>query len=264
MPEITTDDGVLLHYEAEGRDDGPPLLFSHALGADLSLWDGQAHEAAGQGFRVIRFDQRGHGQSGSPRADASIERLGKDVLNLLDGLQIQQTAYCGMSMGGMVGVWLAMHHPRRFSRLALCSIAVWTAPRETWDARIKAVSDGGMQAVAESVVERWLTPEFRTSHPEETERIRAMLLANDPLGYTAGCAAVRDIDLRDRLGLIESPVLVVIGSHDAATPPERGQYVVERVPGAQKAVLDAAHLSNIEKPEEFNRIVLPFLARDRR
>lgn len=264
MPHITTDDGVSIHYEIEGRDDGPPLLFSHPLGANLSLWDNQAQEAAGLGFRVIRFDHRGHGGSDAPEGDYKLERLGKDVLDLLDALGVQQTAYCGLSMGGMVGIWLAMHHPRRFSRLALCSIAVFTPPREMWDERIKAVSEGGTAAVAESVLERWLTQDFRENRPEEVERVRAMILGTDPVGYAGGCAAVRDIDLRDRLGLIESPVLVVSGAQDAVTPPERGQYVVERVPGAQKAVLDTAHLSSVENPEEFNRIVLGFLAGERR
>ena len=264
MPEITTDDGVRMHYQSEGREDGLPLVFAHALGANLSLWDKQAQEAAGLGFRVLRFDQRGHGRSATPGADGSIERLGKDVLALLDGLGIQQTAYCGISMGGMVGVWLGMHHPRRFSRLALCHIAVWTPPRESWEARIKAVREGGMEAIADSILERWFTPQFRESRPDEVQHVRAVLLANDPAGYAAACAAVRDIDLRDRLGLIESPVLVVVGARDQATTPERGQYVVERIPGAQKVVLDTAHLSNVEDPEGFNRVVLPFLAGDRK
>lgn len=263
MPEMNTSDGVRLHYEIEGREDGPPLLFSNALGTDLRLWDAQAEAAAGLGLRVVRYDQRGHGSSGAPAGDYTLERLGKDVLDLLDQLKIQQTAFCGISLGAMTGIRLAMHHPRRFSRLAFCNASVWMPPRQGWDDRIKAVGEGGMQAIADSAVERWFTQEFRASELQEVERIRAIVLGIDPGGYAGGCAAVRDMDLRDRLGLIEAPTLVVIGAHDPSTPPERGQYLVERIPGAQKVVLESAHLSNIEARDEFNRIVLGFLSGER-
>src|SRR5688572_609253 len=264
MAEVTTSDGVRIHYETEGRDDGPPLLFSNSLGTKLSMWDNQAEEAAGLGFRAIRYDQRGHGQSEAPDGDYTLERLGQDVLDLLKALKIEQAAFCGLSMGGMTGIWLAMHHPRRFSRMALCNTAVWMPPRDFWDERIRTVLGGGMDAVVDTVLGRWFTERFRESAPDEVERVRAMLLATDPMGYTGCCAAIRDMDLRDRLGLVEAPALVVIGANDPATPPERGQYIVERIPGAQKAVLDTAHLSNIEAPDEFNRTVFGFLAGERR
>ena len=264
MGEIRTGDGIAIHYEVEGREDGPPLLFSNSLGTNLHLWDAQAAEAAGLGFRVIRYDQRGHGSSEAPEGTYRLERLSQDVLDLMDGLSIERAAFCGISMGAMTGIRLAMHHPRRFTRLALCNTAVWMPPRELWDTRINDVTKGGMQAIVDSVVERWFTAAFRDSDPDEVARIRAMILATDPAGYAGCCAAIRDMDLRDRLGLIEAPTLVVIGAHDPATPPERGQYLVERIPGAQKAVLEAAHLSNVEAPDEFNRIVLGFLAGDRR
>ena len=264
MGEIRTSDGIAVHYEVEGREDGPPLLFSNSLGTDLHLWDAQASEAAGLGFRVIRYDQRGHGASEAPAGDYTLERLARDVLDLLDGIGVERTAFCGVSMGAMTGIWLAMHHPRRFTRLALCNTAVWMPPRELWDTRISDVANGGMQAVVDNVVERWFTAGFRDSDPDEVARIRAMILATDPAGYAGCCAAIRDMDLRDRLGLIEAPTLVVIGAHDPATPLERGQYLVERIPGAQKVVLEAAHLSNIEARDEFNRVVLGFLAGERR
>ena len=263
MPEMTASDGVRLHYVVDGREDGPPLLFSNALGTDLRLWDAQAEAAAGLGFRAVRYDQRGHGASEAPAGDYTMEILGEDILELLDHLQIQQTAFCGISLGAMTGIRLAMHHPRRFSRLAFCNAAVWMPPRQGWDDRIKAVHDGGMQAIVDSAVERWFTKRFRESEPQEVERIRAMVLGIDPDGYAGGCAAVRDMDLRDRLGLIEAPTIVVVGAHDPSTPPERGQYLVERIPGAQKVVLESAHLSNIEARDEFNRIVLGFLSGER-
>lgn len=264
MPQFTTTDGVSIHYEVEGRADGPPLIFSNSLGTNLSMWDVQARETAGLGFRVIRYDQRGHGGSDVPDGDYELQRLGKDVIDLLNALKIDRASYCGLSMGAMTGVWLAMNHPRRFARLALCNGAVFMPPRSLWDDRIATVGAKGTAGIVDGVIERWFTAGFRAAHKSDVERTAQMVLATDPTGYVGCCAAVRDMDLRDRLGLIESPVLVVIGAHDPATTPERGQYMVDHIPGAQKAVLDAAHLSNIEQPEEFNRIVLGFLAGNRR
>lgn len=260
MADFTTGDGVRIHYEIEGRADGPPLVFSNSLGTDLSLWDGQIAEATGLGLRVIRYDQRGHGGSEAPPGDYSVERLGKDVLELLDALGLEKASYCGISMGALTGVWLAMHHSRRLNRVAICNTAVWNPPREAWDERIAKVRKDGTGAVAEGTLERWFTPEFRDKNPEAVERVRAMILATDPVGYAGCAAAVRDADLRDMLGLVEAPVLIVVGSRDPAAPPERGQYMVEHIPGAQKLVLEAAHISNIEREAEFNRSVLGFLA----
>jgi 3-oxoadipate enol-lactonase len=259
MGEITTGDGVLIHYEVEGREDGPPLLFSNSLGTDLHLWDTQATEAAGLGFRVIRYDQRGHGASGAPQGAYKLERLAQDVLDLLEALGISRTAFCGLSMGGMTGIWLAMHHPRRFTRLALCNTAVWMPPRDFWETRIRDVTEGGMQAIVDGVVERWFTKAFRDSHSDEVARIRNIILTIDPGGYAGCCAAIRDMDLRDRLGS-SRPLPGRNRRARSRHPPERGQYIVERIPGAQKIVLEAAHLSNIEAAAEFNRTVLGFLA----
>jgi 3-oxoadipate enol-lactonase len=260
MAETPTRDDVLIHYEIEGRADGPPLIFSNSLGTDLRMWDGQAKEAAGRGFRVIRYDQRGHGKSAAPEGDYTLSRLGEDVIDLLDALEIERAAFCGLSMGGMTGMWLAKHRPRRFSLFALCNTSTRMPPVENWNARIKAVREGGMEAVVDRVLGLWFTPEFAKRAPAEVDRIRSIFLATDPGGYVGCCAAVRDMDERDRLGTIEAPVFVVIGAHDPSTTPEMGQYIVEHIPGAQKAVLDSAHLSNIERPDDFNRIVLGFLA----
>jgi 3-oxoadipate enol-lactonase len=264
MPKISTRDGTRIHYRIDGREGGPPLLFSNSLGTNLSMWDAQAAEAAGLGFRVVRYDQRGHGGSDAPAGAYTIAQLGEDALDLLDALHIEGVTFCGLSMGGMTGIWLAMHHPRRIVRAAFCNTAVWMPPRDLWDQRIESVTSGGMQTVVDGVVERWFTADFRATQSADIERVRAMILATDPAGYAGCSAAIRDMDLRDRLGLIEAPVLVLSGEHDPATPPERGQYIVDRIPGAQKAVLPTAHLSNIEAPDEFNRIVLGFIAGDGR
>jgi 3-oxoadipate enol-lactonase len=264
MAEVTTSDGTKIHYQVEGREDGAPLIFSNSLGTNLHMWDGQSGEAAAHGFRVVRYDQRGHGKSDVPAGDYTLERLGQDVLDLLDSLEIERAAFCGLSMGGMTGIWLALNHPRRFSRMAQCNTTVWFPPRELWDQRIRTVSEKGMEAVTEAVVERWFTPEFRQSAPSEVNRIRQMLLATNPAGYGGCCAAIRDMDMRTFLGTIEAPTLVVIGSRDPSTTPEQGNYIVGRIPGAQKVVLESAHLSNIERAEDFNRAVIGFLAGERR
>ena len=259
MPEVTTGDGVKIHYEVEGLEDGPPLIFSNSLGTNLHMWDGQMDTATGHGFRVVRYDPRGHGKSGSPPGEYTLERLGLDVIDLLDALEIERTAFCGLSMGGMTGIWLALHHPQRFTRMAQCNTTVWFPPRDLWDGRIRSVLQNGMESVVDAVAERWFTPGFRAANPGEASRIRAMILTTDPVGYAGCCAAIRDMDMRDFLGTIESPTLVVIGAQDAATTPERGEYIVQHIPGAQKLVLDSAHLSNVERREDFNQRVLGFL-----
>lgn len=260
MAELTTSDGISLHYEIVGPADGPPLIFSNSLGTNCSLWDHQVAAATGLGFCVIRYDQRGHGQSDAPEGKYTLERLSQDAIELFDALNITKAAFCGISLGGMTGMWLATHHPGRLSRMALCNTAAIMPPPDMWDARIKAVTDGGMEAIAESVVERWFTNRFRRIDPAEVERIRGMILATKPAGYAGCCAAIRNMDQRDALATIKTPTLVVVGDHDPATPPERGDFIAEHVAGAQKAALNAAHLSNIERRDDFNRQVLGFLA----
>jgi 3-oxoadipate enol-lactonase len=260
MPEFSTRDGAKIHYEMEGEKSGPSLLFSNSLGTNLHMWDGQVAAALELGFRVIRYDQRGHGKSEAPKGSYTLARLADDIVDLLNALKIDKTAFCGLSMGGMTGIHLAKRHPPRFSRLALCNTAAWMPPPDMWDGRIKSVTEGGMEAVVQAVVERWFTPKFRQENPDEVNRIRAQILSTPPVGYIGCCAALRDMDERDKIGLIEAPALVVIGAHDPATTPERGQYIVERIPSVQKAVLDTAHLSNVERPEDFNRVVIGFLA----
>lgn len=263
MPEITTSDGARLHYEIDGRADGKSLVLSNSLGTHLRVWDALTAEAIGLGFRVIRYDQRGHGASPAPAGDYRIERLGTDVIELLDALDIERADFCGLSLGGMTGIWLAKNHPRKVARLALCNTAVWMPPRDLWDDRIRSVRDKGMASVVEGILGRWFTPAFAAASPDSIETIREMILSIDPAGYAGCAAAIRDMDMRDMLGLIESPTLVLNGAHDAATPPDRGDYIAERIPGAQKVVLDAAHLSAIERPEEFTRSVMHFLSGER-
>jgi len=263
MVKVAMGDGVRINVETEGREDGPPLVFSNSLATNFSMWDVQAKEAVGLGFRVIRYDQRGHGASDAPDGDYTLPRLAQDVIDLLDALGIETASFCGLSMGGMTGMHLGKRHPRRFTRIALANTAAAMPGREIWDGRIKSAAENGMAAIADGTIERWFTPAFRAEHPERVAPVRAMILATDPKGYGGCCAAIRDMDERDQLGLIDAPVLVIVGASDPSTPPQRGQYVVERIPGARKAVIESAHLSNIEQPEAFNRLLFGFLTGER-
>lgn len=258
MPHIKTSDGISIHYQEDGREDGPPLVISNSLAINLHMWDGQMEEA-GRTWRVIRYDQRGHGQSEAPEGPYTLERLGRDVIDLLDGLRIRRTAYCGLSMGGMTGIWLAANEPGRFTRMALCNTSAFFPDKSVWEQRMELVRKGGMQAVKQPTVERWFTAEFRERRPDEVERIAAMIDRAEAAGYLGCCAAIRDMDLREEVKRIDLPCLVVIGRHDPATTPVMGEFIASTIPGAQSKVLDTAHLSNVEDPEGFNGTVFGFL-----
>lgn len=258
MPHVTTSDGIAIHYCEDGREDGPPLVISNSLGINLAMWDGQMAEAV-RTFRVIRYDQRGHGRSEAPEGPYIMERLGRDVIDLLDALQIRRTAFCGLSMGGMTGMWLAANEPGRFTRMVLCNTSAFFPDKSGWDQRMELVRKGGMQAVKQATVERWFTAQFRERNRQEVERIAAMIEKCDPAGYLGCCAAIRNMDLRGDVKRINLPCLVVIGRHDPATIPEHGQFIASTIPGAQSKVLDTAHLSNVEDPEGFNATVFGFI-----
>jgi 3-oxoadipate enol-lactonase len=259
MPQIETSDGIHLNYELGGPADAPPLVFSNSLGSNLAMWDGQMAQAE-RDWRVIRYDQRGHGGSDAPDGDYALARLGRDVIDLLAALDVEKAAFCGLSMGGMTGLWLAINHPDRFTRMALCNTSAFLPPAELWNERIAAVTESGMAAIDQAVMERWFTVKFRAAEPDEAERIRQMILTTEPAGYAGCCAAIRDMDQRQHLGAIALPAFVVIGAHDPATPPDHGELIAATVTDAQSITLDAAHLSNIEQPEAFNRAVFGFLA----
>ena len=259
MPQIETSDGIHLEYLISGPADAHPLVFSNSLGTNLHMWDGQMPEAE-RHWRVIRYDQRGHGGSDAPAGDYTLARLGRDVIDLLATLDIEKAAFCGLSMGGMTGLWLAINHPGNFTRMSACNTSAFLPPAELWNDRITAVLQGGMAVIDQAVMERWFTQAFREAQPKEAERVRQMILTSRPAGYAGCCAAIRDMDQRADIGAIDLPALVVIGAQDPATPPDHGELIVAAVKGAQSVTLDAAHLSNIEQPDAFNRAVFGFLA----
>jgi 3-oxoadipate enol-lactonase len=247
-----------IHYEWNGPKQAPVLLFSNSLGTTFRMWEAQVVEFS-RHFRVLRYDTRGHGESSVTPGPYSIAQLSWDVVHLLEALGLDRVHFCGLSMGGMTGMFLGVKAPERFHKIVLCSTAAKIGTPETWNARINAVREGGMKAVASSVIERWLTPGYRAAHAPETEAVLAMLESASPEGYMANCAAVRDMDWREELGAVQVPTLVIAGSHDPTTLPADGKFVAGRIPGARYAEVPGAHLSNIEARDDFNRTVLEFL-----
>jgi 3-oxoadipate enol-lactonase len=257
MPTVKLPD-VQIYYEWAGAEDKPVLVFSNSLGTNLHMWSGQVDEFK-RHFRLLRYDKRGHGQSSVPPGPYTLDQLGWDVVRLLDALQLDKVYFCGLSVGGATGMFLGANAPKRFHKIALCNTAPKFGTAEMWSARIKAVQSGGMKAVASAVIERWLTPQFRASHPKETQTVLSMLETANPKGYIATCEAVRDTDLREVLASIRVPCLVLAGTHDASATVADGHFLADKIPGAKYAELATAHLSNVEARDDFNREVLQFL-----
>ena len=211
MPHADLTD-VRINYRVDGPADAPWLTLSNSLGCDLDLWDPQLPALAAR-FRVLRYDTRGHGVSSAPPPPYSMAKLGGDVIALLDLLGIERTHFCGISMGGLTGIWLALHAAPRLDRLALCSTAGAIGGAESWNARISAVHTSGIPSIAVALVERWFSREFLRNHPHDVARRRAGLERTSAEGYASGCAAIRDYDARPEIAAIRLPTLVI-----SATP----------------------------------------------
>ena len=251
-------DGARIYYELEGRDDAPVLALSNSLGTTLDMWAPQM-PALLQHFRVLRHDARGHGRSDVTPGPYTIAQLGGDVLALMDHLGIARAHFCGLSMGGMIGMWLGTHHAGRLDRMVLCNTAAKIGSPDTWNPRIAKVEAEGMASVVDLVLERWFTAGFRQRSPQQVDVVRSMLLDTAPAGYNANCAAVRDMDQRNDIASITVPTLVIAGTHDGSTPAADGRAVADAIPGARYVELDAAHLSNWEQSEQFTQALLGFL-----
>lgn len=261
MPSLEHAD-LRLHYEVDGPEAAPWLILSNSLGTTLEMWEPQMPELR-RHFRVLRYDTRGHGRSSIPAGPYSIDQLGADVVALMDGLGIARAHFCGLSMGGMTGIWMGIHQPQRVDRLVLCNTAALIGPASNWNARIDKVRSEGMEAIVPAVIERWFTKAWVDRAPDEVARVRDMLLATDREGYVANCAAVRDMDQRAGAAGIKAPTLVITGTHDQATSARDGKWLSEQIPGARYLELDAAHLSNWERAEEFTRGLTGFLLEGR-
>jgi 3-oxoadipate enol-lactonase len=257
MPEIKAD-GCNIHVEVEGPERAPVLMLSNSLGTNLHMWDEQVAPFT-RHFRLVRYDRRGHGKSDAPKGPYSMERLGRDVLAILDHLRIDKINWCGLSMGGMVGMWLGAQAPQRIDKLILSNTTAYFADKAMWDARIKMVREKGLSAIVDANMERWFTKAFRERSPQAIAGIREMFLATDIDGYIACGEAIRAMDHRPLLPKINAPSLVIAGRYDPATTLEAGEFIAQHMPNAKLAVLATAHIANMEQPKEYADTVLGFL-----
>lgn len=242
----------------DGPDDAPALLMSHSLGSDLSMWDGQI-ESLAKRFRVIRYDSRGHGASVVSPAPYSIEQLGRDALGVLDAVGVEKAHFVGLSLGGLVGMWLAVNAPERIGRVALANTSACFGNPDMWNQRIRQARAEGMEGLAAASMDRWFTREFQESAPDTVARIGAIYAATSPEGFAGSAAAIRDADLREAIRSVGARVLVIVGSRDASSPPAAGGLIADHIPGARLVALEAAHLSNVEAENAFTRALVSFL-----
>jgi 3-oxoadipate enol-lactonase len=250
---------VELHYVDEGQRDAPPVVLAGSLGSTLSMWRPQV-PALTERFRVVRLDHRGHGGSPVPDGPYRMADLADDAVALLDALGLERVSWCGLSLGGMVGMYLASEHPQRIGRLALCCTSAHFPDPTPWRERIAAVAANGTAPIAEAVVARWFTPGWAAAHPEAVAEAQAMVAGTSDAGYLACCQAIEVWDHRARLGAIEAPTLVLAGAEDPATPVEpHARTLAEGVPGARLEVLDAAHLATVERAEEATALIVGHL-----
>lgn len=250
---------MTLHHDVSGPAGAPVLLLGGSLGTTLEMWDGQLPLA--EHLRLIRFDHRGHGRSPVAPGPYEIADLGRDVLALMDGVGIERASYCGVSIGGMVGMWLGANAPKRIASLILACASAHLTPASAWAERAAAVLEAGSpEVVADTVVERWLTPRHAAEHPELRARLRAMLVGTDAAAYAACCGAIERMDLREQLPRIAAPTLVISGSDDPAIPLQHQREIAAAIPRARHEVVGpAAHLAPVEQPAAINRLIAEHL-----
>ena len=248
-----------MFYRLQGNPGRPVLILSHSISTDQSLWDPQVEDLLPH-FQILRYDTRGHGASETTAGEYSIEMLGKDILALADTLGISQFAFCGLSLGGAIGQWVAAQAPERVTHLVLANTSPQFVPRSNWETRIETVRQGGMSAVVDVAMQRFFSPETVAKQDPHVASIRSVFLGTDPVGYLGCCAALRDMNHADLLGRIKAPTLVIAGDRDVATPwSGHGERLAQQIPEAVALHLAAAHLSNLERPHSFSTALLEFL-----
>jgi len=256
---ITTGDNVRIAYRFDGAEHLPVLILSNSIGTSYHMWDGEV-DALSQHFRVLRYDARGHGDSGVPAGAYSLDRLGRDVLEMMDALGIQRAHFLGLSLGGFIGQWLGIHAPERIDRLILSNTAAHLGPATVFDERIAAVRAApDMRETAEGFLANWFPKQMLDAGGPVIDKFGAMLLSTDRQGLAGLFAAVRDADLRRTIRLIEAPTLVIAGRDDTVTSAQHGADIAAAIPGARLLTLPTVHLSNIERRQEYLDAVLHFL-----
>ena len=256
--------GITMHCVLEGPESAPVVTLSHSLATDLSMWDAQAEVLRTSGFRVLRYDTRGHGGTEAPEGPYTLEQLAEDVKALLQVLGIRQTHFLGLSMGGMIAQVFALNHPGMIRSLILCDTSS-RIPEEAlpvWEERIQVAQTQGMAPHVEPTMERWFTASFRRKPLPVLDKIRRMILATPVKGYLGCSRAIMGLNLTKRLEEIALPTLIVVGEEDPGTPVSASRAIHERIKGSELVILpSAAHLSNIEQEQAFNAAVLDFLKR---
>lgn len=254
---VEVDDAVL-RYEVRAGSGGPVLFLLNPLAASLEIWDAQLELE--HDFTLLRFDPRGHGGStlGS-RAELTIDDLARDALAILDAAGFERAHICGLSIGGMAAMSMAVQAPERLQKLVLCATTPHMPTREMWQSRIDAARRDGLKQLVDGILQRWFTPAFHQSNPQEVERVRRLLMKTDPRGYAASAAAVRDMDQRESIKKIVAPTMVIAGAHDPGVPPSQAEVIAHSVKGSSLIVVESAHLPNIEQAMTFNRTLKQFL-----
>lgn len=249
----------VIHWTEMGPADAPAILFVNSLGTDFRIWEGVvAH--LGDRWRVVLHDKRGHGLSDAPAAPYSIDDHTDDLVALADHLGLDRFALIGLSIGGLIGQSLAIRAPERLAALVLADTAARIGTAESWAARIEAVEQGGLEPIADAVMQRWFTPDFRKNRPVELAGWRNLLLRTPSEGYVGSCAAVRDADLTDRLSAIAAPTLVVAGDLDLSTPPDLVRATADRISGARfETIASCGHIPPIEQPAAFAALIVRHL-----
>jgi 3-oxoadipate enol-lactonase len=254
--------GCRLRYEVDGTPDGPALLFSNSLGTTVQLWEPQI-PALSPYFRIIRYDTRGHGASEAPEGPYALDTLGLDAIAVLDAVAVDRAHVCGLSLGGLTAMWLAVHQPGRIQSIVLASTAARIGTTTMWEERIAQVRASGVDSLADAAMGRWFTQDFRSAHPDIVAAHHRMLSETSPIGYAACCAAIRDADLRFEIGAITAPTLVIAGHHDPVTPPSDAEVMRAKIPTARVALLDGAHIINVEQAAAFNAQLSAFFTEQR-
>lgn len=259
MPHIRSFDDCRIMVEDSGSQSAPVLMLAHHLGGDLTIWDTLV-AAMRNTFRIVRFDTRGQGRSDAPDGPYDITMLGRDALAVMDALQISRVNFVGLSQGGMIGMWLAVNHPEKIERLVLANSTPFIPNKVLWDDLIAQAKRSGMEKIAEKTMDNWLCASFRSHRPSIVRSLVQLMIATPAVGFAANCAVLRDIDLRDRLGEITCPTLVIGGAEDGprgASAP----LMASTIPDCRLVMIEeAAHLTAIENPADFNHCVEEFLA----
>jgi 3-oxoadipate enol-lactonase len=250
---FVTSDNTHIAFELTGNADGPPLIFLHSLGSDRNQWRPQI-DALSPAFRILEVDTRGFGKSDAPTGPYTLERLTTDVIELADSAGFDTFHLCGLSLGGMMAQWIAIHHPHRLQTLTLANTAAKIGTAEVWNERGETAMVNGVGSMVEAILARWFLPPFAAGNPELIASLTATLTATKAVGYAGACAALRDADLRNEVSAIRANTLVIAASGDGATPPADLEYLHARIKGSRYHLIrNAAHISNLEAADEFTR-----------